>query len=185
VRRPGIALTIATGWVGVVAGHLAACFLAYPSAEARHVHLVLSGHSWVGVAAASLLAVVPIILLSVGVRALSGGPWSSSGLALRLLAIQAPAFVLIEVVERRGSLVRALVDPAVFIGLVLQPFLAVLAAWLLDLFGRAVRAVSARLRAPARRLPRSFPRPALRTLSPRLRLLLPLGGRAPPLPLGA
>jgi hypothetical protein len=185
VRRPGIALTIATGWVGVVAGHLAACFLAYPSAEARHIHLALSGHSWVGVAAASLLAVVPIILLSVGARSLSGGPWSGSALALRLLAIQAPAFVLIEVVERQGSLVRALVDPAVFIGLVLQPLLAVLAAWLVDLFGRAVRAVAARLRAPERRLPRPFPRPALGTLRPRLRLLLPLGGRAPPFPLGA
>lgn len=72
MRRPGVALTIAVGWVGVVTGHVAACFLAYPSAEARHVHLALSGHSWVGVAAVSLLAVVPIIMLSVGARALSG-----------------------------------------------------------------------------------------------------------------
>jgi len=73
----------------------------------------------------------------------------------------------------------------VFIGLVLQPLLAVLAAWLLDLFGRAVRAVAARLRAPARRLPRSFPRPALGPIRPRFGLLLPLGRRAPPLPVAA
>ena len=182
MRRPGFAITIATGWVGVVLGHLAACFLAYPSAEARHVHLAVSGHSWVGVAAASLLAVVPIILFSVGVRAVSGATWSGSGLALRLLAIQVPAFVLIEAVERRGSLARALADPAVFIGLVLQPLTAILAAWLLDLFGRAVRAVAARVRQRPRRAPRWLPRPVRATLLPRLRLLLPLGGRAPPLP---
>jgi hypothetical protein len=182
VRRPGIVLTFATAWVGVVAGHLAACFLAYPSAEARHVHLAVSGHSWVGVAAASLLAVIPIILLGAGIRAVSDRAWTGSGLALRLLAIQVPAFVLIEVVERRGSLTRALTDPAVFIGLVVQPLLAVLSAWLLDLFGRAVRAVAARLRRRAHRAPRSVPgRPAV-PIRPRLRLVLPLGGRAPPLP---
>lgn len=182
MRRPGVVVTIAAAWAGVVVGHLAACFLAYPSAEARHVHLAVSGHSWMGIAAASLSAVVPIILLSVGVRAVSGRPWSGSALALRLVAIQVPAFLLLEVVERRGSLVRALTDPAVFIGLVLQPLVAVVTAWLLDLFGRAVLAVAARLRPPRRRVHPSPPRPVPATFAPRLRLTRPLGGRAPPLP---
>ena len=180
MRRHGVLVTIAAAWAGVVVGHLAACFLAYPSAEARHVHLAMSGHSWVGLAAASLSAVVPIILLSIGVRAVSGTPWSGSGLALRLVAIQVPAFVLIEVVERRGSLTRALTDPAVFIGLVLQPLLAVVTAWLLDLFGRAVRAVAERLRPRTPRAPRAVPRPVPETIRPRLALLLPIGRRAPP-----
>lgn len=185
MRRSGLILTIACAWVGVVAGHLAACFLAYPSAEARHVHLAVSGHSWVGMAAASLSAAVPIILLSAGVRAVTGRPWSGSGLALRLVSIQVPAFVLLEVVERRGSLTKALTDPAVFIGLVLQPLLAVVTAWLLDFFGRAVRAVAERLRLRPQRAPRSFPRPVLETIRPRLGLLLPIGRRAPPPPLPA
>lgn len=175
-------VTIATAWVGVVAGHLVACFLAYPSAEARHLHLLLSGHSWMGIAAASLLAVVPIILLSVGARALSDRSWSGSGLAVRLAAIQASAFLVLEVVERGGSVLEALTDPAVFIGLVVQPFLAVLAAWLLDLFGRAVRAVAAMLRRRPHRVPRSLPRPVPRSPAPRLRRPGSVGSRAPPVP---
>jgi hypothetical protein len=186
VRRPGIVPTIGTAWVGVVVGHIVAYLLGYPSAGPRHDHLVVTGHSWFGVATASLLAVVPVVMLTVAVRAIrSGGSWSGSALAFRLVAIQVPAFLLIEAVERRGSLGQALLDPSVFIGVVLQPLLAVLAAWLLDLFGRAVRAVAARLRPQPCRALRSLPRPVPATLRPRLRLLLPLGGRAPPLPLAA
>ena len=183
MRRPGIVLTIATAWVGVVAGHVVAYLLGYPSAGPRHDHLAVTGHSWVGVATASLLAVVPVVLLAVAIRAVrSEGPWSGSALALRLIAIQVPAFGLIELLERQWSAGRTLTDPAVFIGLVLLPLIAVLAAWLLDLFGKAVRAIVARIRRALHRAPRALPRPSL--LQSRLRdeVLLPVGRRAPPLP---
>jgi hypothetical protein len=185
VRRPGIAITIATSWVGVVAGHFVAYVLAYPMAGPRHAHLAVTGHSWVGLATVSLLAVVPVVLLAVAVRAVrSEGSWSESALALRLIAIQVPAFGLIEVMERQWSAGRTVTDPAVFIGLVLLPLIAVLATWLLDLFGRAVRAIVARIRRVPHRAPRGLPRPGL--LQSRLRdeLVLPVRRRAPPLPSG-
>jgi hypothetical protein len=180
VRRPGIAITAATGWAGVVAGHLAACFLTYPNAHARHVHLESSGHGWVGLAVPSLLAVIPVVLLAAAIRAVEGSTWSGSRLAFRLAAIQLPAFAVLELITGPGS-ERTPGDPAVFVGLALQPLVAVLSAWLLDLFGRAVRAVVVRRPATPRVTPRSFPRPALELPPSRLRFLLPARLRAPPL----
>ena len=180
--KPGGLLVAAVAWVGVVLGHVTAYLLAYPVEGARHDHLASTGHTWLGVAGASLLALVPVILLVVMIRASRpGGSWSVSGLALRLAAVQIPSFSAIEIVER-GSVVSTLTDPAVLIGLPLLPLIAALAAWFLGLLHRAVRAVlGAR---PPRRRPsaRSFPRPALASVPPRLRLLLPTRGRAPPLP---
>jgi hypothetical protein len=183
VRRPGFLLTIATAWVGVVAGHIVAYLLGYPSAGPRHAHLAVTGHSWVGLATASLIAVVPVVLLAVAVRAVrSEGSWSGSALALRLIAIQVPAFALIEVLERQWSAGRTVADPAAFIGLVLQPLVAVLTAWLLGLFGKAVCAVVARMRRKLRRPPRSLPRPGLTRSRLRDELVLLARRRAPPLP---
>jgi hypothetical protein len=182
VRRPGIPITVATAWVGVVVGHLAAYLLAYPAQGPRHAHLAITGHRWVGLATMSLLAVVPVVVLAVAVRSFrTERAWSGSALALRLMAIQIPAFALIEVVERRGSLSRTLADPAVFVGLVLQPLAAVLVAWVLDLVRRAARAVMVRLRPTYPPVLRSFPRPALEHVPSRRRLLLPTRRRAPPL----
>jgi hypothetical protein len=176
-------LTALIAWVGVVVGHLAACLLAYPVHATRHVHLAASGHSWVTLAVPSVVAAIPVILLLGGVRAIrKDEPWSGSALAVRLTAIQVPAFVLIELVARGVPASELLAEPATFIGLVLQPLVAVLAAWLLDLFGRAVRAVVARLRPTAQRVPRSLPRPTLGQIRPRTRLIGGLGGRGPPLP---
>jgi hypothetical protein len=184
VRRVGLLLTTAIAWVGVVVGHLAACVLAYPNEAVRHVHLEATGHTWVRLAVPSLWAVVPVILLALAVGAVRRPAGSSgSGMALRLAAIQVPAFLLIELVVRDGGLGRILGDPAVFVGLVLQPLIAVVAAWLLDLFGRAVRAAVARLRTGLRHVAsRSVLAPVLAQTPPRCRLLLPVGRRAPPLP---
>jgi hypothetical protein len=180
--KPGRLLVTAVAWVGVVLGHVTAYLLAYPVEGQRHDHLASTGHTWLGVAEASLLALIPVILLAVVIRAAGRGAWSGGGLAVRLLAVQVPAFAAIEVLERGGSVTRAVSDPAVFIGLALLPLVAVLAAWVLGLLHRAVRAVlGAR---PPRRRPsaRSFPRPVLASVPPRLRLLLPTRRRAPPLP---
>lgn len=181
MRRPGIALTAALAWVGVVVGHVVAYLLTYPSQGIRHVHLEITGHEWLGLATASLLAAVPVILLASVLRSLrSDAPWTGPGLALRLLAIQLPAFFLIEVAERGWSLTGALSDPAVFAGLALLPLLAVVAAWVLDLLHRTVRAIVVRLRQPRRTASRSFPPPALDVPSSRSWLLLPSRRRAPP-----
>ena len=183
MRRTGSLLTALIAWVGVIAGHLAACLLAYPVHASRHVHLATSGHSWVTLAVPSMFAAIPAILLVVGVRAIrKEEPWSGSALAVRLTAIQVTAFVLIELFARDLPVGSLIAEPATFLGLVLQPLVAVLAAWLLDLFGRAVRAVAARLRPAALRVPWSLPRPTVGPIRPRTRLLGRLGGRAPPLP---
>ncbi len=186
MRRSAILLTVAAAWVGVVAGHIAAYLLAYPSAGPRHAHLVVTGHSWTGVATASLLAVIPVALLATAVLAVKAkDPSSGSSLAFRLMAIQVPAFVLIEVMERQWSVGATAADPAVFLGLVLLPLFAVLAAWVLDLFGRAVRSVVEGLRRPRRVPPRHYPRPVLAQVRPRHRFLIPARRRAPPLLLPA
>jgi hypothetical protein len=180
----GLLLTTAIAWAGVVFGHLAACVLAYPNDAVRHVHLEAAGHTWVRLAVPSLWAVIPVILLAVAIGVVRGTARpSGSGMALRLAAIQVPAFLLIELVVQDGGLGQILGDPAVFVGLVLQPVIAVAAAWLLDLFGRAVRFAVARFRTGLRpAAPRSVAPPVLGQGPPRWRLLLPVGRRAPPLP---
>jgi hypothetical protein len=180
--KPGGLLITAVAWVGVVLGHVTAYLLAYPVEGPRHDHLASTGHTWVGVAEASLLALVPVILLAVMIRASRpGGSWSVSGLALRLAAVQIPSFAAIEIFER-GSVVRTVTDPAVLIGLALLPLVAMLAAWLLGLLHCAVRAVLGARPPRLRPSLRSFPRPVLASVPPRLRLLLPTRRRAPPLP---
>jgi hypothetical protein len=184
VRRPGIALIAAAAWVGVVVGHLVSYFATYPSQGLRHIHLAVTGHSWLGLATASLLGAIPVLILVVAIRSVRSQS-RGSGLALRLAAIQVPAFVLIELMEREWSVVRALSDPAVFLGLALMPLLAIVTAWVLDLLHRAVRAIVVRFDRTAQPVTRSFPRPVLDEPSQRFWLLLPSRRRAPPLPVSA
>lgn len=174
-------LTALVAWVGVVAGHLVAYLLTYPSQGVRHVHLSVTGHSWLGLATASLLAAIPVVLLVAAVRSVrSGVAWAGGGLALRLAAIQVSALALIEVLERQWSLGGAASDPAVFVGLVLQPLLAVMAAWILGLLHRTVRAIVERLIRARVVAARSFARPALAEPASRQWVLLPARRRAPP-----
>lgn len=181
MRRPGLALTAAVAWIAVVIGHLVSYFLTYPSQGIRHIHLALTGHSWLGLATASLVAAVPVLLLLAVVKSVrSSTPWTGGSLAFHLATIQVPAFLAIELLERQGSIGRALSDPAVFLGLALQPLIAVLAAWLLDLLRRAVHAIATWL-APRRfELPRPTPRTAPARSVPRPWLLVPSRRRAPP-----
>ena len=183
MRRPRLALTATLAWVGVVVGHLAAYILTYPSQGIRHVHLDITGHEWLGLGTASVLAAIPVILLITAVRSVrSEVSWTGPALALRLLVVQVPAFAAIEVAERGWSVQDALFDPAVFVGLMLQPLLAVLAAWVLDLLHRAVRAIVVGLRTSRRIAQRTSPRPALEIPPSRSQLWFPTGRRAPPRP---
>ncbi|MGH2710202.1 MAG: hypothetical protein ACRDH9_03235 [Actinomycetota bacterium] len=181
MRRPGLLLTIAIAWIGVVAGHAAAYFLTYPSQGIRHVHLAVTGHSWLGLATASLIAVIPVIVLSVAIRSIrTEATWSGPNLALVLAAIQIPSFAVIETMERGWSVGQALSDPAVFFGLILQPLLAVMAAWVLELLRRTVRAIMTGLHPLARARPGQFPPRVNEPHAPRLWLLRHSRRRAPP-----
>jgi hypothetical protein len=183
VRRPGIVLTALIAWIGVVLGHLAAYLLTYPNQGLRHIHLAVTGHSWLGLATASALAAIPVVVLVAAIRSVrSDAPWVGGALALRLAAIQIPAFALLEVLERQWSIGQALSDPAVFVGLVLQPLFAVLAAWILGLVRRVARAIALRI-FRTRLVPRrSLPRLTWERSAPRHWLLLSARRRAPPIP---
>ena len=184
VRRPGIPLTTTVAWVGVVLGHLLAYLLSYPAQGSRHLHLAVTGHTWTGAAEASLLALIPVILLTTGARSFRSAPGSrGSTLAVRLMVIQVPAFLAIEVMERGWSVGSAVSDPAVFVGLVLQPLVAVLAAWVLELFGRTVQALACLLGAPRDTpSPRSLRRPVLSLPPQATWRFSPSRLRAPPAP---
>jgi hypothetical protein len=179
VRRSSTPLTIGIAWVGVVVGHLVAYLLTYPTQTVRHVHLQLTGHSWMGLAAVSLLAVIPVVVLAVAIRALrSPGSWTGPALVARLLTIQIPVFGAIEILER-GSVTAAAADPAAFVGLVLQVVFAVLAAWLVGVLTRVVLAVVRRFESPRARATSPAP-PSVDAPPPRLELLFPSRRRAPP-----
>ena len=181
MRRPGFLLTIAIAWVGVVAGHASSYVLTYPANGLRHTHLAVTGHTWLGLAAASLIALIPVILLAIGMHAArSSAPWSGPRVALLLTAIQVPAFAAIESMERGWSVGEALSDPAVFVGLMLQPLLAVVATWALELLRRTVQAMVDRRRTLLREHAAPFPPPASGPPSTRYWLLWSSRRRAPP-----
>jgi hypothetical protein len=170
-------------WVGLVLGHVASYALAYPSGQARHAHLLLTGHGWMGPALVSLAAAVPAVLAVAAARSARHGPLAVRPLATRLLGVQILAFLLVEVAERHADLGRALSDPAVLVGVVVQALVAVAVAALLSGFTRGVVAV-VRRRRRARLLTRPDSQPASQLRAPhRPALLASPRRRAPPLAL--
>jgi hypothetical protein len=182
VRRRDL-IAAGTAWAGLVVGHLLAYALAYPGEAARRSHLAGTGHGWLDVVSLSLMAVVPAVLALTAIRSLRGGSPGTTWMGL--VALQVPAFLLIEVAERGASLDRAFTDPAVLLGLVLQVLVAAGAALLLRGFSRAVAAVAARIR--SRRAPeKSAPSHVASGIAPpHLVRLVRARRRAPPLPIAA
>jgi hypothetical protein len=133
-------------WVGLLLGHVASYALAYPSGQARHAHLLLTGHGWMGPALVSLAAAVPAVLAVAAARSARNGPLAVRPLAARLIGAQILAFLLVEVAERQADLGRALSDPAVLVGVVVQALVAVALAVLLNGFTRGVVALVRRRR---------------------------------------
>jgi hypothetical protein len=170
-------------WVGLVLGHVASYALVYPSDQAGHTHLLLTGHGWMGPALVSLAAAVPAVLAVAAARSARNGPLAVRPLATRLIGAQIAAFLLVEVAERHADLGRALSDPAVLVGVMVQALVAVALAALLSGFTRGVVAV-ARRRQRARILTRPASRPASQLRVPhRPALLAAPRRRAPPLAL--
>jgi hypothetical protein len=129
---------------GVVLGHCLAYLLVHPVAHDRHAALQATGHGSFGLLALTAVVAVPLTLAFVGARAWFGQGTPGTGrTALRLAAIQVPAFAAVEIVERGSSPAAAFGDPVVAVGLALQVVLAVAAAVLVSLFVRAVRRAAA------------------------------------------
>lgn len=178
-----VPLLAGVAWLGVIAGHLVSYLMVYPSGGARHVHLAITGHSWLGLARASALALIPVLLLLVVLRSVrhAASPWDGASTAARLAAIQVVAFLAIELIEREWSVGQTLLDPAVFLGLALQPLLAVVAAWLLSLLERVVRVIVSLLARPQAGDPAWASRTGDHGSASRLWSLFPGRRRAPPL----
>jgi hypothetical protein len=143
VRRSSAFVAAGAAWVGLVAGHVVAYAVAYPSGAVRHAHLLLTGHGWMGPALLSLAATIPAVIAAAAVRTARAGPVATGPTAIRLAAVQVPAFLLVEMAERH-DLGAALADPAVLAGLALQVVIAGALALLLAGFTRAVALVVSR-----------------------------------------
>jgi hypothetical protein len=175
-----------TVWTGLVLGHLLTYVVAYPDSRTRHLHLALTGHGWMELAAASLVAAIPAVLVLQAIRASRDPPAGPAGWLRRLVVAQAGGFAVVELVERHLSVVETATDPALLVGLVVQVLVAAVAALLLHAFGRAVHAVVTRSRFPNQPPAIPPPRPPLRDLpARRLSHLIRARRRAPPLSLPA
>jgi hypothetical protein len=144
LRRTPTRIPLAVG--GIVAGHALAYALAYPIDAVRDAHLDRTGHDGFPVLllAGLLGAGAAIIWLGVrSVRSSTDSPGTTS-----LLALQVPAFALLELVERGLDVAAFGRDPAVMLGVLLQVLLA---------FGIAALARAAVI--VGRHLSRSGPRP--------------------------
>jgi hypothetical protein len=175
-----------TVWTGLILGHILAYVVAYPDGRVRHLHLGLTGHGWMGLAAASLVAAIPAVLVLQAIRAARNRPARPAGWLPRLIVAQVGGFALVELVERHLSVVETATDPAVMVGLAVQVLVASVAAVVLDAFGRAVLAAASRSRPRTEAQANGPPPPPLLDLPARpLSHLIRARRRAPPLPLSA
>jgi hypothetical protein len=144
-RRDRAALVVAVSglaWGGTIMGHLLSYLLAYPDGPARTGHLAATGHGSFQVAGLTAAAALAIGAGLTVLRALR--PRSSfvlRRLALTLAAIQLPAFAFLEMAERGFDPAAAFGDPAVLLGLVLQPVVALVLAIAVVGLARSVRAL--------------------------------------------
>jgi hypothetical protein len=175
--------------LGLVAGHAIAYLIAIPNAQRRAVVLQSTGHAYLPV-----LVEIGLILAVAGATSLVMRAFGSQGriregsfvrMVARLGALQAGAFVALEVVERllTHMPLRELVsDHVLGIGVVVQLGVAIVGALIL----RAMARTAARLALVAvpPRTPRPsglLPIPFVRTLDLRP-VLGAVGVRGPPLP---
>jgi hypothetical protein len=177
-------------FVGLIAGHLLSYLIAIPDAARRDAVLAETGHAYLHLAGDVAIVLAFASVVTVGLRAVAerGARELPSGLRLawRLGALQAGAFVAMEVGERlvNGARLGELFADHLFgIGIVLQLVIASFGALLLRWLGRIVVRIAAVLARSRRRRPsgtiwiRSGSARA-----PRLALAGIDSARAPPLP---
>ncbi len=146
----------------MILGHALGYLLAFPAQDLRAEHLARTGHGpFPGIAALALVA-AGACLIAAGTRALrEGGDVELVPTVARLGLVQAPAFLLLELLERGVDPAATVADPGVRFGLAAQGLVAVAVALLLRVVVRSVRVLAEAAR-PARRRPATVPVPALR-----------------------
>jgi hypothetical protein len=169
-------------WSGVVLGHLLAYVLAHPNEAERSTRLASSGHGSFPLLLISALAAIPAVLSLLAVRVIRGDRSPALlSTAIRLAAIQVPAFLVMEFFERGMSFEQMLLEPAVVIGLVVQVLVAFSSSVLVKTLVGAVEALTAR-RPSLPRAPLARPLAlATHDRPKRLDFLISVQHRAPPL----
>jgi hypothetical protein len=180
----------AFAFVGLIAGHLLSYLIAIPDPTKRALVLAQSGHSYLHIAGDLAVILGFAAVVTAGLRALAGRDArdlpSTARLAWRLGALQAGAFIAMELGERlvSGSGFGDLLADHLFgIGIIVQLGIAAIGALLLRWIASiAVRIVDALSRTPRRRSvgTRWVQRPFSRI--PRSAFAGIVSARAPPLP---
>jgi hypothetical protein len=146
-------------FVGLIVGHLLSYLIAIPDPARRAVVLAQSGHAYLHLAGDGAVVLAFAAAVTVGLRAVAERDGtdlpSTAHLAWRLGALQAGAFISMELGERlvSGSGFGELFADHLFgIGILVQVVIATAGALLLRLIGRvAVRIADALARPPRRR----------------------------------
>jgi hypothetical protein len=182
--------TFAFAFVGLIVGHLLSYLIAIPDPARRAVVLAHSGHAYLHLAGDVAVILGFAAAVTVGLRAMAERDAtdrsSTARLALRLGALQAGAFIAMELGERlvSGTGFGELFDDHLFgIGIVLQLAIATVGALLLRWIGRVAFRIADALARPSRRRPAGtlWLRPGS-SRSPQLAFAGIVSARAPPLP---
>jgi hypothetical protein len=189
-RHPRDLPTFCFAFVGLIVGHLLSYLIAIPEAARRDAVLAESGHTYLHLAGDVAIVLAFAAVVTVGLRAAAGRGSTEmpSGvrLAWRLGALQAGAFVAMELGERLVSgtgFGELFTDHLFGIGIVVQLVIASVGALLLLWLGRVVVRIAAALaRSPLRRpAGTTWIRPGS-ALAPRRAFAGIVTARAPPLP---
>jgi hypothetical protein len=177
-------------FVGLIVGHLLSYLIAIPDPARRAVVLAQSGHAYLHLAGDVTVVLAFAAAVTVGLRAVAERDGtdlpSTAHLAWRLGALQAGAFISMELGERlvSGSGFGELFADHLFgIGILVQVVIATAGALLLRLIGRVAVRIADALARPPRRRPAVIrwvrsdssrpPRPAFAGI---------VSARAPPIP---
>ena len=182
--------TFAFAFVGLIVGHLLSYLIAIPDPARRAVVLAHSGHAYLHLAGDVAVILGFAAAVTVGLRAMAERDAtdrsSTARLALRLGALQAVAFIAMELGERlvSGSGFGELFADHLFgIGIVVQLVIAGVGALLLRWIERvAVQIADALARSPRRRAAGTLVVRRTSPRSPRPAFTGAIWARAPPLP---
>jgi hypothetical protein len=182
--------TFSFAFVGMIVGHLLSYLIAIPDPARRAAVLTQSGHTYLHLAGDVAVILGFAAAVTVGLRAVAGRDAtdlpSAGRLAWRLGALQAGAFIAMELSERLvsgGGFGELLADHLFGIGIVVQLAIAGVGALLLRWIGRVALRIADALARPSRRRPAGtlWVRPGS-SRSPRLAFAGIVSARAPPLP---
>jgi hypothetical protein len=182
--------TFAFAFVGLILGHLLSYLIAIPDPARRTLVLAHSGHAYLHLAGDVAVILAFAAVVAVGLRAVNGrdstNPTSTARLAWRLGALQAGAFIAMELGERlaSGGGFGELVNSPLFgMGIFVQLGIAAIGAVLLRWMWRVALRIADALVRPSRRRPAGtlWVRPA-KSRNPRPAFAGTVSARGPPLP---